>query len=150
MRIFIVYHYNPNVMITSPTSRPPCHSRTPSTDIPLLFQRRVRHCHPCHVNDTYNFGRICSHPLLESSILSLPIISYNLVNSSANEIKSHVFGYKAVAGANTYRHQPRCPWRQGSKPDSRIDGMGERRYDGRFETCDIASKDVVDVWSARG
>jgi hypothetical protein len=29
--------------------------------------------------------------------------------------------------------------------DSRIDGMGERRFDGRFETCDIASKDVVDV-----
>jgi hypothetical protein len=33
--------------------------------------------------------------------------------------------------------------------DSRINGMGERRYDSRFETCDITGKDVVDVGSAR-
>jgi len=26
--------------------------------------------------------------------------------------------------------------------------MGERRYDGRFEACDVASKGVVDVGSA--
>lgn len=136
-------------MIMSPTSRPTCHSRTPSVDIPLLYQRRVRRCHPYHVNDTYNFGRTRSRPLLESSIHSLPIISYNLVDSSANEIKSHVFGYKAVAGANTCSHQPRYLLRQGSTPDSRINGMDERRNDGRFETGDIASKDVVDVGSAR-